>query len=260
MGTDLKFDNILNVRDFGGQMVVGGGSVKTGKLFRGAQLSNMSSKDRSKLSSLGISLLVDMRYRSERERQSTQLDSKFNPQMLTLLPEHDQKDEDGLAPHEMFIINELGSADDARRYMVSSYTDRPKSPAFVSITSRSLKLIANRNDTLYVHCAVGKDRTGTFVAILLMLLGVSAEAVMQDYMRTREAVALHLLIEMISKKMEERYGRPYDSKALQPFLGVDPDFLAASLGEIGEINNYASKVLGLTKEDIASLREHYISS
>lgn len=259
MGEILKFDSVLNVRDFGGQAITGGGRVITDKLFRGAQLSSMSERDRKKLSGFGVSLLVDMRYRSERERQATQLGSGFAPDIFTLLKEHDQKDVDALAPHEMFVIHELGTQDDARRYMMESYTDRPESPAFISLTSRSLKQLAQGQDTLYVHCAAGKDRTGTFAAILLMILGVSPDDIMEDYMRTREVVDFHLIIEMTAKKMQERYGRPYDTEALMPFFGVEPDFLNASLNIIGDIQKYAYDILGLTSAEIDDLRRHYIT-
>lgn len=258
MGDILKFDNVLNVRDFGGQAVTGGGRVIHGKLYRGAQLSNMSARDGKRFTDFGVSLLVDMRYRSERERQSTKLGSGFAPEIFTLLKQHDQRDADAFAPHEMFIIHELGTEDDARRYMMESYTDRPQSPAFISLTSRSLKQLAQNQDTLYVHCAAGKDRTGTFAAILLMILGVSPDDVMEDYMRTKDVVDFHLIVEMTAKKMEERYGRPYDNGALLPFFGVEPDFLMASLNIIGDIQKYVHDVLGLTTVEIDSLKRHYI--
>ena len=217
----------------------------------------MSARDRKKLADFGVSLLVDMRYRSERERQATEFGSGFAPEIFTLLKKHDQQDADALAPHEMFVIHELGSPDDARRYMMESYTDRPQNPAFISLTSRSLKQLARQDDTLYVHCAAGKDRTGTFAAILLMILGVSPDDIMADYMRTREVVDFHLIIEMTAKKMQERYGRPYDTDALMPFFGVEPDFLNSSLNVIGNIDTYVRDILELTNDDLDSLMRHY---
>ena len=38
--------------------------------------------------------------------------------------------------------------------------------------------------TLYVHCAVGKDRTGVVSALLLKLAGASDDAVLDDYLLT----------------------------------------------------------------------------
>lgn len=40
-----------------------------------------------------------------------------------------------------------------------------------------------------IHCAAGKDRTGVSIALLLRLAQVSREVVLEDYMRTNEALA-----------------------------------------------------------------------
>ncbi|PHR93757.1 MAG: hypothetical protein COA69_03765 [Robiginitomaculum sp.] len=253
----LKFDNVLNVRDFGGHALEGGRMVACGQLFRGAQISNTSSQDRSQFADYGISLIVDFRYRSERKRQTSRFDANFNPEVLELLKDHDQGDEDHLAPHESFILHELESAEDARRYMINSYTERPDSPAFISLTARAFKRMADSGEAIYVHCAAGKDRTGTFAALLLLLLGVSDADVMDDYLRTREALEFSLIKNMAAKKMEERYGRVYDPDALEPFFGVEPEFLLKSLDVIGDVERYAKTVLGLTGTDLANLRRHY---
>ena len=159
--------------------------------------------------------------------------------------EHDQTDPNELAPHEAFAIRELNTADDARRYMLGSYSDRPTSLGFAGLTARSLKRMAVSGEASYVHCAAGKDRTGTFAAILLMLLGVSQGDVMDEYMRTQDAVDLDLIIPMITLKMEERYGRKFTSEALRPYFHVEPEYLERSLQAIGDIQKYAHDVLAL---------------
>jgi protein-tyrosine phosphatase len=39
-----------------------------------------------------------------------------------------------------------------------------------------------------VHCAAGKDRTGTAVALLLDLIGTETEAIVEDFLRTNDAL------------------------------------------------------------------------
>lgn len=254
----VNFDNILNVRDFGGQSVSGGRRVEVGRLFRGAQLSSMSESDRKRLLKWKISLIVDMRYRSERKRQATDLDRRFKTDIFELLEEHDLACDAEMAPHELFVLNELETSDDARRYMMNSYTERPLSSAFISITARSLKRMAQDMDNLYIHCAVGKDRTGTFAAVLLALLGASSDDIMEDYMRTNQEINLELIMEMTLKKMEDRYGRPFLAGSLHPFFGVEPAFLEQSLKGIGDVQVYAKTVLGLTEQELIQLRAHYL--
>lgn len=253
----LKFDNILNVRDYGGHSLADGRTVVLGKLFRGAQLSAMTAAEQGRMVDMNISLLIDLRYLPERKRQATPLTDTFNPDIFAFEAAHDQTDPNELAPHEAFAIRELNTADDARRYMLGSYTDRPIDKGFAGLTARSLKRMAQTGEGAYVHCAAGKDRTGTFSAILLMLLGASSDDVMDEYMRTQDAVDLDLIIPMITAKMEQRYGRSFTSDALRPYFHVEPEYLQRSLRVIGDVEAYANDVLKLNIEDIENLKRHY---
>ncbi len=253
----LKFDNILNVRDYGGHDLQDGRKVVLGKLFRGAQLSSMSRAEQLRLAGLDISLLIDLRYLPERERQSTPMSDIFRPEIFEFEAAHDQTDPNELAPHEAFAINELNTADDARRYMLGSYHDRPLDAGFAGLTAKSLKRMAVTGEGAYVHCAAGKDRTGTFSAILLMLLGVSPDDVMQEYMRTQDAVDLDTIIPLITKKMEKRYDRSFAADALRPYFHVEPAYLENSLRVIGDVETYAREVLVLSSKEIDDLRANY---
>jgi protein-tyrosine phosphatase len=141
--------------------------------------------------------------------------------------------------------------------MLGSYEDRPLDLGFAGLTAKSLKRLAATGEGAYVHCAAGKDRTGTFSAILLMLLGASPEDVMEEYMRTQDAVDLDALIPIITKKMEKRYGRNFDADALRPYFHVEPAYLESSLRVIGDVEKYAREVLKLSSQDIADLRTRY---
>ncbi|MCF6220843.1 MAG: tyrosine-protein phosphatase [Robiginitomaculum sp.] len=254
----LKFDNILNVRDYGGHSLADGREIVLGKLFRGAQLSAMTAAEQKRLADMNISLLIDLRYLPERKRQATPLSDVFRPEIFAFEAAHDQTDPNELAPHEAFAIRELNTADDARRYMLGSYKDRPTDPGFVGLVSKSLKRMARTGEVSYVHCAAGKDRTGTFSAILLMLLGVSMDDVMAEYMRTQDAVDLDLIIPMITVKMEQRYGRSFTSTALRPYFHVEQEYLLNSLRVIGDVGTYAREVLMLSVDEIENLKGHYV--
>jgi len=54
--------------------------------------------------------------------------------------------------------------------------------------ARIVELVAEPTPALF-HCAAGKDRTGVVAAVLLGLLGVSAEEIATDYHATAGAVA-----------------------------------------------------------------------
>jgi protein-tyrosine phosphatase len=52
----------------------------------------------------------------------------------------------------------------------------------------ALHEIANADGATLVHCAAGKDRTGTLVAIALTLAGADREAIIADYAASTERI------------------------------------------------------------------------
>jgi len=180
------------------------------------------------------------------------------PQTLVYDDAVSPHDDNKLAPHEIFIIRELTHAKEAYEYMIGSYTKRPDDAGFISVTSQSLKHMAATGDSIYVHCAAGKDRTGTFAAIVLLALGVHLDDVTAEYMLTRKAVDITPILKMAAVRMEEQYGRPFDPKALKPIFGVEPEFLQASLSAMGPIDAYLKDVLQISDAERDRLKHHYI--
>ena len=52
----------------------------------------------------------------------------------------------------------------------------------------ALRLIAQSPGATIVHCAAGKDRTGTVVAVALAEVGVTRDAIVADYARSSERI------------------------------------------------------------------------
>lgn len=52
----------------------------------------------------------------------------------------------------------------------------------------SVRTIARAEGAVLVHCAAGKDRTGVVVALALDAAGVAREAIVSDYLATRERI------------------------------------------------------------------------
>jgi len=53
----------------------------------------------------------------------------------------------------------------------------------------ALRSIAYSEGAVLVHCAAGKDRTGVVVALALVVAGVSAQAVVDDYAASGDRAA-----------------------------------------------------------------------
>ena len=253
----LPFENILNFRDFGDYPTRNGAQVKAGRLFRSAHLSNASDTDLDKIAGLNIGLVSDLRYKPERARQPNRW-PESRPVKVVEFPDPPHASET-MAPHEAFTKYDLKRADDARNYMRGSYLARPNDPAFQSSFVRTLRFMAETGEPILIHCAAGKDRTGTLAALILGALGVAEDVIMEDYMLTMSAVDIESFLSPAAKAMSVKYERELHPDMLRPLFHVEPDYLQQSLEAIGDIDNYLHKILGLTVAERTKMTEHYLT-
>ena len=150
--------SVRNVRDLGGlevnyidEGITKSGTIKYGKLFRGAQLSS-SSTDVTELAKLGVDYEIDLRPASDGKSQAA-------------FTNHD---------NDIIITNYLIYPDT----YASNYTALKN-----ALKDTMNYVIAHKDDdkALYFHCTIGTDRTGTLAYFLEGLLGVSEEDRVEDY-------------------------------------------------------------------------------
>lgn len=263
---NYDFQTIYNFRDFGGYQGLDGRAVKTGRLFRSAHLAALSSEDLSEIGNLDINLVVDLRHAPERAKQPSRFPAP-KPHVHEY-PDAPEAQKAKVAPHEAFLEQELYTAADAHGYMMRSYTARPHDPGFQKIFADTLRFMASPETSekaagVLVHCAAGKDRTGTLCALIQSVLGVSRDDIMADYMMTLEAVDIDKIIGPAAKMFTQRYGRQIDAEAIWPMFGVVPDFLNAALDGMMDgdesVEGYVIDTLNLTSEELDRLRSRYLT-
>ena len=253
----MPLGTVYNFRDFGGYAGAGGRPVVTGQLFRSAHLANLSDADMAAIDALPIGIVADFRHAPERAKQPSRWSGRAR-----VLTQPAPVETQTHAPHEAFARDELHSASDARRYMLESYTRRMHDPSFVELHRRALLAMADDEgeNGVLVHCAAGKDRTGTFVALVQSLLGVSDADILDDYMLTETAVNIEAILEPAAQMFSERYGRTITADAIRPMFGVDADYLKASLDQMGDAESYARNTLGLDDLQLSALRRRYLTA
>ena len=159
-------------------------------LVRADNLQDLTPADVARLTrDLGVRTVVDLRTDAERELEGpTPLQAADPPVAhhgLSLVPQQPGDSEgDQLAraiPHREGRRGE--SPTDMTGYYVGYVEDAPEALA------AALRLLADpASGTTVVHCAAGKDRTGTVVAIALSLAGVPRSAVVADYVASAEVI------------------------------------------------------------------------
>lgn len=252
-----KFETVFNFRDFGGYETVDGSRIKANKLFRSAHLHNTNDADRARLEDLNIGLIVDLRHKPERERQPTKLSETHMPRRLTY-PDPEHSESAKVAPHEAFMQHDLQKAEDARNYMIGSYGKRPHDEGFKQIFGDTLRHMAETGDSILVHCAAGKDRTGTLCAIIKGALGVDEQTIYEDFMLTMTAVDIDNFLKPAAQMFTERYGRAIDPESIRPMFGVEEAYLQSSLDAIDDMQGYIHDHLGITDKEKAALKAAYL--
>lgn len=129
------------------------------------------------------------------------------------------------------------------------------------------EIVDPANRPMVYHCSHGVHRTGTATAILLSALGVPWETVREDYLlsnKYREKEIGIRLNELQQLAADTFLIEPeeVDMANIRAFYILDAAYIDASLDqavkEYGSMENYIRKGLGVSDEEIASLREELL--
>ncbi|WP_375482008.1 tyrosine-protein phosphatase [uncultured Jatrophihabitans sp.] len=187
-----------NVRDVGGLPTVDGGTVRPGRLIRADSLQTLTDSDVHLLVDVvGVRAVADLRSDVEVDNEGPgplTREPRVEIAHLSLLPDAGTATdaaaaEDGVdAP---VILPWQGRdetlTDDERRRGASAVYLHYLAERADSIVA-ALRLVAYTDGATVVHCAAGKDRTGTVVALALDQIGVERAAIAADYALSAERV------------------------------------------------------------------------
>lgn len=237
----LPMEGGFNFRDLGGMKTKDGKYVKWGKLFRGDELSKLTTGDLEYLSSIPLLSVVD--FRDERE---TIREPDLKPESL-LHHYHCPIIPGNLADEMDLSLDELTS-DHAITMMEEMYRLLVTDSDCVQHYKKLFEVIQDKTQVpLLFHCTAGKDRTGMATALIYSALGVDEQDIMEDYLSS-------------NIYLKEKYKNFTSGNSFfKTLLEVNPLFLESAFKEIdkqyGSVERYLEDQL---KVDISRMKYSYL--
>ena len=205
----IDLDGVANMRDLGGLPTETGETVRPRRLLRSDNLQNLSPEAIETLvTRYGVTDVVDLRTHVELAKEGDgplRALEHIRHHHHTLYRE--DSIESGIPAAERALPWEADERREAAAAKGGTVTDRSEeagrrrtheefwSEHYLSYLSTrpdsivaALDAIAASSGAAIVHCAAGKDRTGTVVGLALKVVGVSDELVIADYAASAERV------------------------------------------------------------------------
>lgn len=215
-GIWINLDGAVNVRDLGGLPTEDGRTTLEKRLLRSDNLQDLTETDvRLLVDEFGLRQVIDLRTAAEiaLEGPGPITREAISIRELTLYPEAGHRT-DALAEDNRGHASAEASRQVSAEPKHSPSTgqmpwtsgrpepeprDTEERPAVIHYLGylrhasgnivESLRAIGTcRDGATLVHCAAGKDRTGTVIALALLVAGVRREDVIEDYARSGEVI------------------------------------------------------------------------
>ena len=238
---NIAFEGTRNFRDLGG-IAAGSGVTRYGVIYRSDRLSNLTAADGSALRALGITTIIDLRSRDERDRAPNRLPSDLPARQIAraFLPRH---------THGMIEAINSGQCDPAQAHAMMLRQYEALALDHTADYRQILDdLLAPDAVPAIFHCTSGKDRTGMIAAIILLALGASVESVIDDYTQTQDRI-----------DKVDFFNDTADPATIDVVMAAKPDYLEAAVAAMhehyGSTERYLTEGIGLTTQRRRRLTE-----
>lgn len=258
-GQQIAIATVPNFRDLGG-WAARGGRIRSGLLYRSAQFANLQGDDLAAFQRHGIRSVYDFRTAEERDASPNTVPAGTEYIALDILA-----GATGAAPAQLAkaiadpaVAREMLGDGKAEAMFEAGYRQIVGLPSALTGYRQFFSAIAQPEHRPAVfHCTTGKDRTGWAAAAFLLLMGVSEQDVLAEYLLTNDQ-----LVPALQPMLDRFSAAGGDPQLLMPILGVQRSYLDAGLDEMrtrfGTIEGYFSEGLGLDPATIDKLGMSYI--
>jgi protein tyrosine/serine phosphatase len=253
--TTIPLEGAVNARDLAGLPLPGGGQVAPRVLLRSDNLQDLTPADIEVLvEDHGLRTVIDLRTEYELRSEGPgplHEEPRVRIEHHSLYPATGGGTDLDLEPGTIRPWSNSAGSDHpdeiptVRAYM-GYLARRPDSIA------ASLRAIAHTDGATLVHCAAGKDRTGTVVALALAVAGAAPEDIDADYLATGENIEA-IVARLVASPTYRAEMQQHDVARHAPMPGTMPRLLELLERDHG---GYEAWLLGagLTSGDLTALR------
>jgi len=250
----LRLERVHNARELGGLSTADGRQVARRRLFRSGSLHEMSEADRGALESMGVRIVIDVRSLFEQERQPYE----WPAGRKVAAPLAD--DEIVADIFRRFEVGELSEFDFEDWWNLTGVFDilidhRSSVGSIFAVLQE-----AGPGEGVLIHCTGGKDRTGVAVALVLSALGVTREAIVEDFLLTN-AEAKKRAAEFV-EWIRLATGRTMSPERAFWLAGVKGEWIEILLQRTGagygSVAGYLREELGIGSGELATLQDRFL--
>ncbi|MCD7950615.1 MAG: tyrosine-protein phosphatase [Erysipelotrichaceae bacterium] len=245
--------NINNFRELSGYTNQNGQTIKSGKIFRGAALNRITDEEATYMEdTLGIRYILD--YRDEEEAKMTP-DHHFSKAVYERISALHIDESEGFDFGEM-LSDEMSAKQFKAMldYLKLGYKYMPFNNAAYK---RLFEILLENNGHVYFHCSAGKDRTGISAFLIMMVLGMSEEDGVKEYMKSNDYLKSY-----VAHFYEEHPDALKAKEFIDKLLFVQEENIRLVIKNIHEkypsYEEYFEKELNLDQNKIAQLKEIYL--
>jgi len=244
----LPVAGVRNLRDLGGYPTKDGRQIKTGKLFRSAELSGITPEGRDYLAQR-VHVIADLRTTSERNESVTPEIAGVENVHLPIFEQggHDNNITRAVEAATEGTLEEPPMLEVNREFVTSELA----TASYQALIDHILAAPADK--AVLWHCTAGKDRTGMAAFILLAALGVDEEIIYEDYLETNEHLAEHV------EAIVNAISNPVEAEVIHSFWLAKRSYLDAALDEMrkqyGSVAGYLRDGIGIDDEKLAALKD-----
>lgn len=246
---NMEIEKSPNFRTYNNLKNIEGKTFKSNVLFRSGSISSLMSSDKEKMAKLKLNKIVDFRTDYEVSREP---DDTAGLSVLTIrIPIGNITKESSLT---MFSVlnNPNSSENTVDSMMLSFYKNFSES---IHSYKSFFRVLLEPNSNVLFHCSAGKDRTGIASVLLLKALDFDDDTILDDFMRSNDAVRG---VDLDKMKM---YGIP--EKYAQILMKVKPEYLKEAISIInlkyGSLEKMMDTELGIGANEKKFLKAKYLN-